>query len=104
MAGRPARVALFVCTACRQPHAVRVDADPVRVACGALAAAEHNNGGVEAWVWEVSRPHVQRPAFLIDVQTVEPQAQRRGACTDVRTRASRAVLGWRCRGDTTSGS
>src|SRR5687768_1974590 len=73
MAERPARVALFVCPACRQQHAVRVDAPRSRVACGAWTAASYNNGGIEALVWVPGEGrHEGRVAFLIDVQTVEP--------------------------------
>lgn len=74
MGSHPARVALLVCPACRRQHTVRVDAGRTRMACGALAAAEHINGGVEARVWRLGREHLPgRLAFLIDVQTVEPK-------------------------------
>ena len=71
MAGHPPRVAILVCPQCHRQHAVRVDEGRERVACGALAAALHNNGGVVAHVWGAGREHrTGRPAFLIDVQTV----------------------------------
>ena len=73
MARHPPRVAFLVCPWCRQQHSVRVDAGRERVFCGALAAAEHNNGGVVAWVWPPgAEHHAGRSAFLIDVQTVAP--------------------------------
>ena len=64
----PPRVALLVCPACGQQHTVRVDAPRTRVACGAWAAAAHDNGGVEARVWRQGEQHLGgRLAFLIDV-------------------------------------
>ena len=67
----PARVALLVCPACGQQHTVRVDAPRTRVACGAWAAASHDNGGVEVRVWAPGDGrHEGREAFLIDVQRV----------------------------------